>query len=96
MAKTTLKDQPKSKEQPQKVTLDEAKQRLREAQRQYNKLIKRKVSLLPDDDARQKHNKACSKALAAKRHAVLVVEAVQANKPAPKPEDAVETKELTQ
>ena len=96
MAKTTSNDQPKSKEQSQKVTLDEAKQKLREAQRVYDKFIKRKVSLLPDDDVRQKHNKACKKALAAKRHAVLVVDAVQANNPVPKPEDAVETKEMTE
>lgn len=96
MAKTTLNEHPKPKEQAQKVTLDEARQKLREVQRQYDKLVKRKVSLLPDDDARQKHNKACKKALAAKRYAALVVEAVQANKPVPKPEDAVETKGLTE
>jgi len=66
---------------------------LDKARRDYEKLIK-KPSGNMSVQQRDEHTAACRKALAAKRYAQAVLEAVSFGRPAPQPADAVETKRL--
>ena len=71
--------------------LQAARQELARAYRAYDELV-RKPQTGMTVEQRYEHFEACKKALAAKRHARLVLDALKHNRPAPKAEEAVETK----
>ena len=70
----------------------EAKQALARAEKEYEKLVKKKG---PVSD-HEKHTADCQKALAAKRLARATLDNLQKGLPVPKAEDAVETQVLSE
>jgi multidrug resistance efflux pump len=76
-----------------KPKLAEAKDGLRKAQGEYEKLIRKSTAAMTGEQ-REKHHKDCKKALAKKRQARIALEAIRNGRDVPKPEDSKETENL--
>ncbi len=73
--------------------LQKAQQELARTCKVYDSLVRTPRLRMPADQ-RFEHLEACKKALAAKRHARIVLDALKHNRPVPEPREAVETKSL--
>jgi len=74
-------------------SIDTAGQELAKANREYDALVRRPRAGMTVEQ-RYENFEACKKALAAKRQARIVLDALKHNRPAPAANEAVETKAL--
>lgn len=77
----------------EKMTLNEARKKLQDANQAYQKLIKKPTGTFTEDQKR-KHTQACRRALAEKRYARAVIEALSQGRAAPEPKDLHESQIL--